>query len=162
MKKTSAIFVAIVFLCLLVGCGDSVSTEVEGYAVMNAWSGEFSKTKLTSTIIEYRSEHGNIIPKAGDKSLVSFDVDFEIASCEVSRLSPVDDTDINVEMNGYIDRYVNIEAKDRTVTVPIDWRDSGQNGFVWEFPIWSYLISVTDTQNTRHFYYFRVDYSANC
>ena len=124
--------------------------------ILEIGSGELSEEKLKQVITEYRDNYTNIVPEKGSSSVVSFETDFEAVSCSVSRLSPVDDTDITVELNGYIDLYVGANCSGTTVTVPIDWwyRDNAKNDTVW-----SYLVNVKDTGGNLHWYYFRVDYS---
>ena len=124
--------------------------------ILEIGSGEFSEEKLKQAIAEYRDYYTNIVPVNGWDSAVSFKTNFEAVSCSVSRLSRVDDTDITVELNGYIDLYVRTNCSGTTVTVPIDWwyRDNAKNDTVW-----SYLVNVKDTGGNLHWYYFRVDYS---
>ena len=55
----------------------------------------------------------------------------------------------------------NIAAYDgKTVTVSVDWWYSGEDSWVNDYLVWSYLVCVKDTDGNSHYYYFRVDYSA--
>ena len=90
----------------------------------------------------------------------SFETDFGVSSCSVSRLSQTDDTDIEVELYGYIDLFVETTCDCRTVTIPIDWWYTGMDSWVNDYLVWSYLVRAIDTNGSSHYYYFRVDYSA--
>lgn len=158
MKRLIAFVLAFTILMLLVGCQDTQSQNKPN--VMKAWSGEFSDETLKSAIKEYQNNYANVVLKKGGASSVSFETDFEISSCSVSRLSITDDTDLDVELNGYIDLYIATNRNGRTVTIPIDWWYTGSDSWVNDYLIWSYLIHVKDVDGNSHYYYFRVDYSA--
>ncbi len=129
-------------------------------SVLKIWEGKFSEHKLISGIENYVANYNNIMFKTTTlNNCVTFDVDFEIASCSVSRLSKVDDKDINIELNGYIDTYIATSIDGNKATIYTDWwfRSSG---WVKDVPIWSYLIHMNDVQGNEYYYYFRTDYSA--
>ena len=153
MKKFTAVVLILSALVLLIGCQKKDS-------VLKAWSGEYSKEEKISAINEYRENYANIVLKKGGASSVSFETDFEVSSCSVPLLSRVDDTNIEVELNGYIDTYIETSSEGRTVTIPVDWWYATTDSWVNDYLIWSYLVSVKDINGGTHYYYFRVDYSA--
>lgn len=156
MKKVIAFILTFTILVLLVGCQENHPENT----VLKAWSGEFSEEKLISAINEYQSNYTNIVLEKGGASSISFETDFEVSWCSVSRLSRTDDTDIEVELHSYIDLIVETHCDDRTVTIPVDWWYTGPDSWVNDYVVWSYLVRVTDSNGSNHYYYFRVDYSA--
>ncbi len=158
MKKLIALVLTFVFLILLVGCQDAKSHEKN--TVLNAWSGEYSESKLKSAIRKYKNNYTSIVLAKDGESTVSFETDFEVLSCSVVRLSPVDDRDINVELHGYIDLFLDTTHNSNTVTIPIDWWYRDDDSWVNDYTVWSYLVRVKDENGDSHYYYFRVDYSA--
>ena len=167
MKKLIALVLALVCMLGLVGCQenqpentDQSNSTTLSSPVLKAWSGEFSEEKLKSTINVYQSNYKNIVLEKGNTSNISFETDFEVSSCSVSRLSRVDDTDIEVELHSYIDLFIKTNCDGRTVTIPINWWYVGDDSWVNDYFIWSYLVRVKDTNDSIHYYYFRVDYTA--
>jgi len=125
------------------------------------WTGEFSDEKLRDAIIEYQNNYSNVVFKNKEEaSCVSFDVDFEVSSFSVSRLSQASDSDIEAELNGYIDRAIQAKLDNKTVTIYTDWWYMREDSWVNNYPVWSYLVCFKDTDNVMHNYYFRTDYSA--
>ena len=157
MKKLIALVLALVCMLGLVGCQEN---QPENTDVLKAWSGEFSEEKLKSTINVYQSNYKNIVLEKGNTSSISFETDFEVSSCSVSRLSRVDDTDIEVELHSSIYLFIEPNCDGRTVTIPINWWYVGDDSWVNDYFIWSYLVCVKDTNDSIHYYYFRVDYTA--
>lgn len=168
MKRFIALVLTFTIFILLVGCQETQTpnTETSSIAtnktsnVMKAWSGEFSEEKLKSAINEYQSNYTNIVLEKDNASSVSFETDFEVSSCSMGRLSRTDDTDIEVELNSYIDLFLETNYDGRTVTIPLDWWYTGEDSWVNDYLVWSYLVHVKDANGSNHYYYFRVDYSA--
>ena len=156
MKKLMALVLILTIFVLLVGCQENQPKNT----VLKAWSGEFSEKKLISAIKEYQRNYTNLVLEKDGTSSISFETDFEVSSCSVARLSPTDDTDIKVELHGYIDLYVETNSNGRTVTMPVDWWYAGESSWVNDYLVWSYLVRVKDTNGGDHYYYFRVDFSA--
>ena len=154
MKKLIALVLMLFFVLSMVGC----NTKPIKANVLKAWSGEFSEGKLKSTIKKYKSDYENIVIENSEQQNVSFETDFEAKGVLVTRLSLVDDNDIEVELNSYLDLYIQAKCDGTTVTIPIDWWYSS-DGWADDY-IWSYLVRVKDANGTYHVYYFRVDYSA--
>lgn len=175
MKKLIALVLTCIILVLFVGCQEAqpqnaetssnptTEIEIKTYSktaikienVLKVCSGELSKEDIKSAINTYQNNYENVVVEKGNASGVSFETDFDVSSCSVPLLSPVDDTDIEVELHGYIDLAILTECDGRTVTIPIDWWDIGDGSFIW-----SYVVRVIDTSGIYHYYYFRVDYSA--
>lgn len=168
MKKVIALVLTFTILALLVGCQENQPKNTEESSnttnkttnVLKAWSGEFSEEELKSAINEYQSNYTNVVLEKGNASSVSFETDFEVSSCSISRLSRIDDKNIEVELHSYIDLYVETSCDGRTVTIPIDWWYAREDSWVNDYSIWSYLVCVKDANGSNHYYYFRVDYSA--
>ena len=168
MKKIISLLLAFIVVILLVGCQENQmqSTETSSDAtdkisnVLKAGSGEFSEEEIKSAINEYKSNYTNVVLERGGAASVSFETDFEVSSCSVTRLSQTDDTDIEIELHGYIDLFIETNYEGRTVTIPIDWWYQGEDSWVNNCLIWSYLVRVEDVNGNSHYYYFRVDYSA--
>ena len=172
MKRLMVLALTFAILLLLVGCQETQPQNTETSSdstnkisnVMKAWSGELSeeelKEELKSVINKYQSNYTNIVLEEGGASSVSFETDFEVSACAVSRLSRTDDTDIEIELNGYIDLIVETDCNGRTVTIPIDWWYARDDSWVNNHLVWSYLVRVIDSNGSSHYYYFRVDYSA--
>ena len=168
MKRLIELVLTLTIFILLMGCQETQTSNTETPSnatnkistVMKAWSGEFSEEKLKSAINEYQSNYINVVLEEGGSSSVSFETDFEVASCSVSRLSRTDDTDIEIELNSYIDLFIETKCDGRMVTIPIDWWYAEDDSRVNDYLVWSYLVCVKDTNGSSHYYYFRVDYSA--
>ena len=168
MKRFIALVLTFTIFILLVGCQEAQTpnTKTSSIAtnktsnVMKAWSGEFSEEKLKSAITEYQSNYTNIVLEHGSAASISFETDFEVSSCSVSRLSRTDDTDIKTELHSYIDLFIETKCNGLMVTIPIDWWYAKNDSWVNDYLVWSYLVCVKDTNGSSHYYYFRVDYSA--
>ena len=128
--------------------------------VLKAWAGEFSEEELRLAINAYQSNYAIVVLEKGDAPSISFETDFEASSCSITRLSYVDDTDIEIELQSYIDLFLKTTCEGRTVTIPIDWWYARNDSWVNDYFVWSYLIRVKDIDGNSHYYYFRVDYSA--
>ena len=169
MTKHRVFTLILAIALLLTGCKGSLPDNTEPPAttdskpksnVLYAWTGEFSKENLQKAIEEYRQNYTPFV--SGETvgiSQVFFGTDFDIAEFAVSRLSKVDDSNINVEMKGYIDLSIKKERDERRIIIDVDWWHKPE-GWTRDYPIWSYLVYVKDTAGTVHYYYFRVDYSA--
>lgn len=136
------------------------TSSVRTSAVLKAWTGEFSEEKLMAAINEYQSKYTPIVIESEVTSAVSFEVDFEVSSCSVVRLSKVDDANTSVELRGYIDLFLSTNCEGKNVTIPTGWWYRDYTSWVKEdYPIWSYLIRLKDVDGAEHYYYFRVNYS---
>ena len=168
MKRFIALVLTFTIFILLVGCQEAQTpnTKTSSIAtnktsnVMKAWSGEFSEEELKTAITEYQSNYTNIVLEHGSAASVSFETDFEVSSCSVSRLSRTDDTDIEIELQSYIDLFIETKCNGLMVTIPIDWWHAEGDSWVNDYLVWSYLVRAIDTNGISHYYYFRVDYSA--
>ena len=151
-----ALVLILTIFVLLVGCQENQPKNT----VLKVWSGEFSEKKLISAIKEYQRNYTNLVLEKGGTSSISFETDFEVSSCSVSRLSRINNTDIEVELHGYIDLALAASFDGKTVTIPVDWWYEDNDSWVNDYLVWSYLVRVNDADGNSHYYYFRVDYSA--
>ena len=168
MRKMKSVFGLLIVALLLTGCKDVAPDSTEPPEttetkpkpqILSAWTGEFSKEKLEQAIKEYQQNYTPIVSDGENVSAVSFEPGFDIAEFTVSRLSKVDDRDINVEMSGYIDLYIDKKCDGKKITIATDWW-YGLGSNTKAYPVWSYLVYVKDTAGELHYYYFRVQYSA--
>ena len=135
------------------------TVEMANDSLLKAWMGTFNEEALRTAINDYQSNyHVVTLDGTGKIAYVSFETDFEIAGGSVSRLSPTDNADINVELNGYIDLDVGIRFDGNRVTIETGWwyRDGD---WTQNYPVWSYLVRLKDGDGTTHYYYFRIDYT---
>ncbi len=159
MKKNYfRIICAILVVCLLFPSCTGTEGVTSKEHILKAWSGEFSEEALISTIEEYRSNYQPV--GSADKSVsVTIETDFDISSYTVSRISKVDDSNIEVELHGYIDLIIDTERNGRQITFKTDWwHRAGEK--TKKYTIWSYLVLIRDTEGEDHYYYFRTDYSS--
>ena len=168
MRKMKSVFGLLIVALLLTGCKDVAPDSTEPPEttetkpkpqILSAWTGEFSKEKLEQAIKEYQQNYTPIVSDGENVSAVSFEPGFDIAEFTVSRLSKVDDRDINVEMKGYIDLHIEEKCDGKKITIATDWW-YGLGSNTKAYPVWSYLVYVKDTAGELHYYYFRVQYSA--
>ncbi|MBQ4332204.1 MAG: hypothetical protein IJC33_00275 [Clostridia bacterium] len=183
MKKRFVFILALAVVVLLAGCtafpaneggASSAPSEVSSttstttsatYAFtrvsdnvlkIGTWT-EFSEDELKAIIGTYQEQYSAFVfTNADGAKSITFETDFDAVGCMVARLSKTDDTDINVELNGYIDLYLEATCTGNQVTVPVDWwsqRDINNS------PVWSYLVRVSDSDGVDHYYYFRTDYT---
>lgn len=160
-------FCAILLTCIFVLCGcDTISRQDEGAGgvvsieqhLLEVQTNEFTDENRTDFINDYVSNYTPVVmQEEWENHKVSFKVNFDVASCRTILISRVDDNDISVELNGFIDRLLFGEVDGKRVTLDIGWWYDGE----WSqtFPVWSYLIRLTDTEGNEHHYYFRVEYS---
>ena len=158
MKRMLPFLLALIVAMSLASCKASQQPKSE---ILKAWTGDFSEETLTKTIKKYKRNYQPIVAEGEDTiSEVSFETDFEVSSCSVSRLSTVDDSDINVERKGYIDLYIPAKCEGKKITISTQWWYRENDTWVKDYPIWSYLVRVEDAEGTAHYYYFRVNYEA--
>ena len=167
MTKYRIFALILVIVLLLTGCKGVAPDSTEPPEttepkpkpqILSAWTGEFSKEKLEQAIKGYQQNYTPIVSDGANVSAVSFEPGFDIAEFTVSRLSKVDDRDINVEMKGYIDLYIDKKCDGKKITIATDWW-YGLGSNTKAYPVWSYLVYVKDTAGEVHYYYFRVKYS---
>ena len=160
MKKLIAILLSITLIFSITACTYQGSTQT----IMKAREGKMPSTEeeynneVKAIIQEYKTNYDTITSNGGKITKVTFKTDFNIEKCYVSRLSNVDDNNIDVEINGYIDLAVKTSINGNKATIETDfWYDGGN---VQKYPVWSYLVRLVDTDGNVHYYYFRVDYSS--
>lgn len=127
--------------------------------VLKAWSGSFSEEKHKEVILDYRENYTPVtFSNIGDNKSVTFEIDFEAVSGHACSIAHVDDSDINIELTSYIDSIIVAEISGNKVTMDLGWWYDESR--VQNHPVWSYLVCLKDTEGNNHYYYFRVDYSA--
>lgn len=155
MRKIIAFFLIAILVMSFAGCGTKQTS-----GVMEAWVGEYSEEKFVNVTKEYQTRHDPIVAEGENKiTSVSFQTDFEIASCAVTKTSAVDPQDAAFEQRGAIYLAVETSFDGKTATVFTDWWYDGDD-WTADYPIWSYLVCVKDTDGAEHYYYFRTDYGA--
>lgn len=160
MKKLIAFILALISILPLAAYKTPSTGSNQKPHILKAWTGDFSEEKLLDAINKYQSNYDNIVFKSTiEMENVSFETDFEVASCSVSRLSRVDENDIKCEMTSYIDQFIETSFEGHKVTIATDWWNV-DGDWVKNHTIWSYLIRMTDKDGNVHYYYFRTDYSA--
>ena len=120
--------------------------------VLSAWAGGYSNEKLLAAIEEYERKYTPFTNTDASYE-VSFDVGFEIATCEVSRIAGVSESDPEFEMTYFFDWHDTVNHSGSNVIVTVIY----PNFRVHEYPSqWSYLVRATDTDGNEHYFYFRV------
>ena len=148
MKKLIAFVLALISTLPLAACKTPSTGSNQAPHVLKAWTGDFSEEKLLDAINKYQSNYDNIVFKSTtEMENVSFETDFEVASCS------------NCELTSYLDLYVKTSFDGHKVTIATDWWNV-DGDWVKNHPIWSYLVRITDKGGNNHYYYFRTDYSA--
>ena len=90
-------------------------------------------------------------------SYISFDVDFSVKSCRVTRASYVDENNIEEELRSYIDRPVGKLIEGSTIKLDTSWW-YGDGEWVQQYQLWSYLMLIEDMDGQEHYYYCRVNF----
>ena len=141
------------------GISDKNAQAIGENELLKAWTGDFTEEKLKAAIEEYQTNYTTVSLSAPSRTAcVSFETDFDVASCGVIRLSPTDENDISVELDGYIDLTLETKREGNKVTIATGWwyrDDSWAN----DYPVWSYLVLLKDINGVTYYYYFRIDYS---
>lgn len=158
-----AILLACIFVlysCDIISRQDEGSEGVDSIEkhLLEVQTDEFTDENRTAIINDYVANYTPVVIREEWENKVSFEVSFEVASCRTILISNVDDNDISVELNGFIDSLLFGETEGKRVTLDIGWWYK-DGGWFQKFPVWSYLIRLTDTEGNEHHYYFRVDYS---
>lgn len=156
MKKIFVFFWVSILVFSLASCKSKQTGDV-----MKAWMGDYSDEKFINAINEYQNNYSPIVSDGkAEITNVSFETDFEIASCSVHIVSSVENNDINAELQGAIYLYVESTFDGKEVTVSTDWWYDNDD-WTKNYTIWSYLVCVKDMDGAKHYYYFRTDYSSN-
>ena len=158
MKRWMA-FALVVVMLLSAGCAANTYTRSAGN-VLYAWSGEYTPENWKGAIAVYRADYTPFVFETeAQAESVTIETDFEVESCSVPLLSPVNDHDATIELERYIDLAVETACDGNRVTISTAWWCS-DGGFARDYPVWSYLVRVRDREGEEHYYYFRADYSA--
>ena len=126
--------------------------------VLSAFTESFSDERKKAAILAYQEAYSTILAsELGDSRSVLFCVDFEVALCSVTHLSPVRTENVDDEVSSFVDLSTFTRWNGNQVVIATDWWSPDYEG---DTPVWSYLVSVKDTEGGTHYYYFRVDHSA--
>ena len=88
---------------------------------------------------------------------ISFDVDFPVKSCRVTRASYVDESNMEEELHSYIDSRIGTRMEDSTIKLDTSWwYSSGE--WTQQYKLWSYLMLIEDMDGQEHYYYCRVSF----
>jgi hypothetical protein len=88
---------------------------------------------------------------------ISFEVDFPVKSCRVTRASCVDEHNMEEELHSYIDSRIGTQIEDSTIKLDTSWwYDSGE--WTQKYKLWSYLMLIEDMDGQEHYYYCRVNF----
>ena len=167
MKKYRIFAFVLIITLLLTGCKgvapdvteppETTETKPKPH-VIYGWTGEFTEENFRKTIESYQQNCTPYVSDGTNGKSVSFETNIGGFAADVSRLSQVDDRDINFEISSYLCQSVDIMRVDGRITVITDWWYKS-DGWTRGIPIWSYLICVKDKTGANHYYYFRVQYS---
>ena len=124
--------------------------------VMFVCDGFVSDDVLLDTFDTYQKKYQpfEVHPKS---SYISFDVDFSVKSCRVTRASSVDENNIEEELRSYIDRPIGKLIEGSTIKLDTSWwYDDGE--WTQQYQLWSYLMLIEDMDGQEHYYYCRVSF----
>ena len=124
--------------------------------VMFVCDGVVSDERLLETFDTYQRKY-QPFPVSPKPTYISFDVDFSVKSCRVTRLSSVDERNMEEELHSYIDYRAGTLIEGSTIKVDTSWwYSSGE--WTQQCKLWSYLMLVEDMDGQEHYYYCRVSY----
>ena len=124
--------------------------------VMFVCDGVVSDERLLETFDTYQRKY-QPFPVSPKPTYISFDVDFSVKSCRVTRLSSVDERNMEEELHSYIDYRAGTLIEGSTIKVDTSWwYNSGE--WTQQCKLWSYLMLVEDMDGQEHYYYCRVSY----
>ena len=180
-RMISLLLTLLLLLSMLSACGKQTTDPPESTApvvntepvatepkeeknVVKAANAEYlSNEDFRKAIAEYKTGYTPIISRMENGVLngtleFSFETDYDISNATLYRIGCVDETDSNVELQGYSGKKPKVNRDGRKVTVDIGWWHES-NGWVKSHPLWSYIVCVEDAVGTFHNYYFRVEYA---
>lgn len=117
---------------------------------------EFTDEVLAEHIAKYADANKTNSRSQGETAAI--DAGFEVKSASIPCISRVDENgDVKSEMQSVIDLYIAPQIIGNTVLIPTDWwYDDGS--WVQNYPVWSYLVRVTDTEGKVHYFYTRIEH----
>ena len=124
--------------------------------VMFVCDGFVSDDVLLDTFDTYQKKYQPfaVQPKP---TYISFDVDFSVKSCLVTRVSYVDERNTEEELHSYIDSRIDTRVEGSTIKLDTSWWYSGGE-WTQQHKLWSYLMLIEDTNGQEHYYYCRVNF----
>ena len=141
------VLVVVTVLLILQGSKKNVMFVCDGFVSDDVLLDTFETYQKKYQPFEVRSK----------PTYISFDVDFPVKSCRVTRASSVDENNIEEELSSYIDRPIGKLIEGRTIKLDTSWWYS-DGEWVQQYQLWSYLILVEDMEGQEHYYYCRVNF----
>ncbi len=139
----------------------TLPTDFSSKTVLEAWTGGFDEEKLKTTIAEYDEIGVPFVSDYEDNGAEPFFLvlDYYASAVNVVRLAAVDEENPDHELTSYIDMKPKAEIYSNIIEIDLSWWFT-EAEFSWtvDYPMWSYLVSVTDADGEAHYYYFRVKY----
>ena len=141
------VLVVVTVLLILQGSKKNVMFVCDGFVSDDVLLDTFETYQKKYQPFEVRSK----------PTYISFDVDFPVKSCRVTRLSSVDEHNMEEELHSYIDYRAGVLIEGNTIKVDTSWwYNSGE--WTQQCKLWSYLMLVEDMDGQEHYYYCRVSY----
>lgn len=147
----ASVVLSVVFLTDPTSDNDAISPEGEN--ILHAWSGEYSDDNLTEAIKKYEESYKPIT--VSKKSELTFPVNIKAKHVSL-RLAAAEENNPTFEISRVLNHDVKTEIRTEEIFVDIGWRYGSSNGM--KQSLWSYLVTVTDENDVKHNYYFRVSY----
>ena len=125
--------------------------------VFKGWKGEYSKQAFKDTVAKF--EENEMTPVVFREGNVDCAVTFSV-DCNAQRARVTSVANIEMETEDFLDCIFDAKIENGMISIPVGWWYS-EDSWVKDHSIWSYLICATDHKGVDHYYYFRVDYTAN-
>ena len=126
--------------------------------VMFVCDGFVSDDKLLETFDVYQKQYQPFTVQP-NPTYISFDVGFPVKGCKVTRVSFVDESDLEEELHSYIDSRIGQLSEGNTIKLDTSWwYSSGE--WTQQYKLWSYLMLIEDMDGQEHYYYCRVNFQS--
>ena len=127
------------------------------------WTGEYSKEAFLAAVDGYvhNGKTPVVYPDGTILRNVQISVPFVIKSCGVIALGRVaDEAETEYQQRTYTGVRTYVEGS--TAYIDVSWKHQSADYDSPEYPneVWSYVVRITDMEDVKHYYYFRVDYGA--
>lgn len=155
MGKSSIKWIVLIII-VVVAAMTLLNLQKNNKNVMFVCDAFVSDDKLLETFDVYQKKYRPFTVQA-NPTYISFDVDFAVKSCSVTRVSYVDENNKEEELRSYIDSRVGQLIEGNTIKLDTSWwYSSGE--WTQQYTLWSYLMIVEDMDGQEHYYYCRVDF----
>lgn len=144
---------------------DNAPADIEYYE----WVGEYNMDTFLKASNSY-VQSGKKPVSYYNKSMPAYDhisptmetasltVSYPIQSCRVMGIAPATNHALT-EYQEITARSIETHAEGCTAYIDLSWWEDEDNVDVSVIAVWSYIIELTDMENVKHYYYFRVDYT---